>query len=113
MSGYSDAWGEKPALPSGSPIHIVMGTNYRQPGLLQRGYYTDPTQSTRSYDVELANAANQPTLTTVLGSGTSQFSCGEKAYYSVGNDTIFKAPKVVVEADLPGSSGLIYPYLVR
>ena len=104
--GYNIGWGDPyVALPTGTPVHVVITDNANYPGLPQRHFYEDPI--TASKDVNLKNAEN-----ITLSSGFTVTPQHGAQYWSSSSQRGYMYPKVLVEGGAPASGldGVAYPF---
>lgn len=106
--GYDIGWGNPfpAALPSGTPVHIVLADSPGNPGVLQRFYYEDPY--TANKDVNLKNAENY-----TLSSGSTVLPQHGAQYWDTTSQRGYMYP--VVKAETTPASGIpggdvAYPY---
>lgn len=104
--GYDIGWGSPyGALPTGTPVHIVLTDNPQIPGLVQRHFYTDPVNGSKN--VNLKNAAN-----VTLTSGDTVSAQHGAQYWSTSSQSSYMYPKVLLEGGVPASGldGVAYPF---
>jgi hypothetical protein len=104
--GYDIGWGSPypTALPTGTPIHVVLTEDPGYPGYVRRYIYEGPTGSK---DVNLKNAEN----ITLTSGATIDVQHGAQ-YWDQTAQRGYMYPKVMSEDGVPASglSGVAYPY---
>jgi hypothetical protein len=104
--GYNIGWGDTyGALPTGTPIHVVITDNPNYPGLPQRHFYESPYAGSK--DVNCKNAEN-----ITLTSGDTITPQHGAQYWDANSQRAYMYPKVLIEGGAPASGldGVAYPF---